>query len=84
MALGDAIDLEDVGPIEVTWPVVEAHVESGVYLRQLMTRRRIWVAETSKTLDIVFARFLAASDVIHRALPDACFEDWDDEDWMVE
>jgi len=79
-AFGDALNLEDIRPISVDWPVVAANVDSGLYLRQLMKRRSLWVSDHARLLDLVTKRFLEAYEAVHKRLPEPCFEDWEREE----
>lgn len=84
VALAVAVDelyaAENVGGIEPVWSVVETDVEAAVEFREMLGRRRRWVANHRTLMPVFRARIILAIQGLLSALPDSCFEGGRSED----
>ncbi len=68
---------EDVGDIEVNWPVIETNVEAALEFRQMMVRRKRW-ATGFRSMSAAFEEIVLKSiEQFFNSLPECCFSDWD-------
>ena len=67
------LELEEVGPIEPDWPVIEADISAAVAFRQLTARRRRWATDFDRRHTMLRAHLLPALRVLVRAMPEPCF-----------
>jgi Helicase HerA, central domain len=72
------LDAEDVGPIAPVWDVLGNDIPAAVEFREMVSRRRRWVANYPR-MDGIFRRILIRNiHAFFRALPESCFEEADD------
>lgn len=67
------LELEEVGPIEPDWPVIESDITAAVAFRQLTARRRRWATDFDRRHTLLRAHLLPALRVLVRAMPEPCF-----------
>jgi hypothetical protein len=69
---------EQVGSVSPVWPVLDNDIAEAVHFRKFLARRRRWAADYDATLASVRARFFEFYDAVFAALPEICFEEWED------
>lgn len=80
-ALDDVLRAEDVGDLEVHWDIIDADIAAAVEFREMLTRRRRFVADPDRMLGAVEKQFLALCAAVFEALPHiASNDDAADED----
>ncbi len=70
---------EDFGPLVPDWPIIDADAAVALDIRAMLARRKRWAAGFDQMLG-VFERPLSAAFLrLFGELPDACFDEWDDQ-----
>ncbi|HEV2817642.1 MAG TPA: DUF87 domain-containing protein [Allosphingosinicella sp.] len=73
------LELEDVEPFELDWARVEADAAVAVGARQMLARRRRWATQYDKCLSLFRRQLIQGFSGVVEALPESCFERWDEE-----
>lgn len=80
IALADATEnillTEDIQAAEAMWTAIDNDVEVASNFRQMLVRRKRWVANFEQMNGIARGRFLDAYEGLFRALPEAGFGAW--------
>ena len=67
---------EDIGALDAVWSVIETDIDAAVELRQMLVRRRRWLAAFRET-NAAFHRIVVDNLCAYfQALPEFCFGDW--------
>lgn len=75
---------EDINPIEPVWPVIGSDVSAATEFRQMLARRRKWVASFERYFAAFKAPLIRTYLSLFETLPDACFESWEVDDGAYE
>lgn len=71
------LEMEELGPIEPDWPVIESDISAAVAFRQLTARRRRWATGFDHRHKLLRAHVLPALRILIRAMPEPCFVEYD-------
>jgi Type IV secretion-system coupling protein DNA-binding domain len=77
-AIDDLLQAEDVGELEPDWTVVSGDVAVASEMRSMLVRRRRWAGDFQRMQRAFRERALIAWRVFLEALPQSCYELWDD------
>ncbi len=69
------LSLEDIGPLEPDWLVIERNAEIAVRVRQMLVRRQRFASDFDRTMTILAHQIIPTFRALFDALPDACFGD---------
>jgi len=70
---------ESIGDIKPIWDLIDSDLPVGVEFREVIARRRRWACNFD-TFYGAFSRIVLANvDALFRALPESCFDRWDNE-----
>jgi hypothetical protein len=74
----DLLRLEEVGPIEADWPVIEGDPAVAIQFRQMVARRHRWASNFDRLFGVVRRQVVDMALTVIAALPEGCFGDWDE------
>lgn len=78
IAIDQLLKAEDIIALEAEWDAIERDAEVAVRFRQMLVRRRRWVADFNGVWAIVRRRLVIAMTELFRRLPDSAFAEWDE------
>lgn len=81
--VADTLALEDIGPIEIDWALVQQNAEVAVAVRKMLRRRQRFVTELERSLTVMTGQFVPAFHELFEALPDVPDDDPDGEPFAV-
>lgn len=70
---------EDIIALEADWPVIDADAAIAVNVRQMLVRRRRWVADFERVFGLVSGELVDGLVRLFNDLPEGCFASWDTE-----
>ncbi len=71
------LELEDIEPFELDWPLIEGDAGVAVQARQMIGRRKRWALDYDRMIGIVRRQLIGAFTAFVEALPESCFDEWD-------
>ncbi|HWT31289.1 MAG TPA: type IV secretion system DNA-binding domain-containing protein [Propylenella sp.] len=76
-ATDQILELEDIEPFDLNWPLIAEDASVGVRARQMIARRKRWALDYDRMIGIVRRQLVGAFTAFLDALPESCFEPWD-------
>jgi hypothetical protein len=74
------LGLEDIESLDLDWPLIETDAQVAVQVRQMMVRRRRWALDYPRMMGVVRRQLVGAFTHFVNALPEGCFDHWDEDE----
>ncbi|MDR6624837.1 type IV secretion system DNA-binding domain-containing protein [Caulobacter segnis] len=74
-ATSDLLDLEEIGPIEPLWPLIESDMSAAVDFRRMTAHRLRWAREFDARHMLLRTHLLPVWRYIQENLPERCFDE---------
>jgi hypothetical protein len=81
IAIADGVEAlyaaEDISEVEADWEVIETSVDAAIEFREMLARRRRWIADYPKMYGAFSEALIDLIVRVFRQLPESCFDVWD-------
>ena len=72
-ATDDIFETNDITQLEIQWDLIEQDAALAVGFREMLVRRRRWVADFEGTFTLFKKQMAPIWDLVFQSLPEACF-----------